>query len=72
MIIALHCAACGSQNLGPFKAEIAVHFSGLENLDKPHLYIFPKLVVCLDCGIAQFMVSKAELRLLARLDAAAA
>jgi hypothetical protein len=72
MITALHCAACSSQNLGPFTAEIAVHFSGLKNLDRPHVYISPKLVVCLDCGIAQFMVPEAELRLLAKRDAAAA
>lgn len=53
-------------------AEIAVHFSGLENLDKPHVYISPELVVCLDCGISQFMVPEAELRLLAKRYAAAA
>ena len=33
MITALHCAACGSQNLGPFTAEIAVHFSGLKDIE---------------------------------------
>ena len=72
MITAFDCAACGSQNLGPFTAGIAVHFSGLRNLDKPHVYISTKLLVCLDCGIAQFIVPAAELRLFAKRDAAAA
>jgi hypothetical protein len=59
------CKSCGSENMGKFGGEIAVHFPGLKNIDKPHVYVSADLVVCLDCGIAQFAVPTAELR---RLD----
>jgi hypothetical protein len=42
------------------------------NLDKPVVWVFPKVVVCLDCGTAEFAVPETELRLLAKGDAAAA
>lgn len=68
---ATHCTLCGSANLGKFTAEIAIHFRGLENLEKPIAWVFPKIVVCLDCGIAQFAVPETELQMLSKRDAAA-
>ena len=53
--------SCGSENLGNFTAEIAIHFRGLKTIDKPHTFLFPALVVCLDCGMAEFLVSEREL-----------
>ena len=66
------CKSCGSVNQNEFNAEMAIHFVGLENIDKPALFIFPKVAVCLDCGTAKFAVREAELRQLANGDAAAA
>jgi hypothetical protein len=66
------CKSCGSGNQSKFRGEIAVHFPGPENIDKPVVWVFPELVVCLKCGTAQFAVPEAELRLLAKGDAAAA
>jgi hypothetical protein len=62
----MRCKSCGSNNLGKFLGEIAIHFPGLNNLDMPIVWVFPELVVCLDCGIAQFAVPEAELRQLVR------
>jgi hypothetical protein len=42
-----------------------IHFSGLKNLDKPGVWVFPKLFVCLDCGFSEFTVPEPELALLA-------
>jgi hypothetical protein len=67
----MRCRSCGSENLDGFTAEIAIHFPGLRNLHKPIVWVFPNLVVCLDCGTAQFVVPEAELRLLVKRDAAA-
>ena len=53
---AMPCTSCGSNNLSKFWGEIAIHFPGMKDLDKPVVWVFPELVVCLDCGIAQFAV----------------
>jgi hypothetical protein len=66
------CKSCGSENMGKFGAEIAIHFSGFKNIDKPHVYVSAEIFVCLDCGIAQFAVPRAELRLLQSGKAAGA
>jgi hypothetical protein len=47
-----------------FNSEIAIHFPGLEGLDKPIVWIFPKLVVCLHCGFAEFAVPEREMQVL--------
>jgi hypothetical protein len=63
------CRACDSLDLARFTGEVVIHFPGLRNIDKPHVFVFPKLVVCLVCGLAQFVVGEEELRLLAGLGA---
>jgi hypothetical protein len=70
--IDMQCKSCGSINQSKFTAEMAIHFPGLKNLDKPVVWVFPEIVVCLDCGDAEFAVPEAELRQLAKGDAAAA
>jgi len=66
------CHSCGSDKRGMFTAEIAIHFPGFKGLDKPHVWVFPQVVVCLNCGSAEFLVPENELRALAKGDAAAA
>src|SRR5439155_25368175 len=46
-------------------AEIALHFPGPGNLDKPHLLVFPRILVCLNCGSAGFTVPESQLHTLA-------
>ena len=58
------CKACVSKNQRSFNSEIAVHFSGLKGLDKPIVWVFPKLEVCLECGFTEFIVPERELRVL--------
>ena len=65
------CRSCGSVSQRKFRGEIGIHFPGLENIDKPVVWVFPELVVCLNCGMAEFAVPEAELRLLAKGAAAA-
>ena len=60
------CKACGSVNPGKFSGEIAIHFPGLKNIDKPVVWVFPEILVCLDCGRAEFAVPEVELRLLCK------
>ena len=65
------CSLCGSGNQNSFRGEMGIHFPGLKNIDKPVVWVFPELIVCLDCGKAEFTVPETELRLLAKGSAAA-
>jgi hypothetical protein len=60
----MSCKQCGSDNPGRFNGEVAIHFPGLDGLDKPIVWVFPKLAVCLDCGFAEFTVPHRELSVL--------
>jgi hypothetical protein len=51
---------------------MGIRFPGLKNIDKPVVWVFPEVVVCLDCGTAEFTVPEAELRQLEKSDATSA
>ena len=57
----MSCPVCASSNQAEFSAEINIHFSGLKNLDRPSVLVFPKVLVCLDCGSSRFTVPEKEL-----------
>ena len=58
------CKRCDSDNQSTFNGEVAIHFPGLEGLDKPIVWAFPKLGVCLHCGLTEFTVPERELEVL--------
>jgi hypothetical protein len=58
------CKGCHSEKESVFNGEIAIHFPGLEGLDKPIVWVFPKIVVCLHCGFTEFAVPERELQVL--------
>jgi hypothetical protein len=64
------CRSCGSENQTEFGAEINFHVPGRKGWDKPPVLVFPRLVVCLDCGFTQFTLPETELRLLGKGAAA--
>jgi len=60
------CRSCMSHRQMEFLGEICMHFPRrLESLNKPLVWVFPEVVVCLDCGLAQFSIPEPELRTLA-------
>jgi hypothetical protein len=61
----MSCLSCGSKKQAEFTAEMLIHFVGLKNIDKPGVWLFPELLVCLDCGFLQSTVPAPELRSLA-------
>ena len=67
----MSCRSCQSVNQANFRGEIAIHFRGLKNIDKTIVWVFPELVVCMDCGNAEFAIPEPELRLLAKGNAGA-
>jgi hypothetical protein len=57
----MSCRACNSSNQCELPAEIALHLPGIRNLDKAAVFAFPMLLVCLDCGFTEMVVTQAEL-----------
>jgi hypothetical protein len=68
----MSCKSCQSRNRRNLNGEIGIHFPGLNGLDKPIVWVFPKLLVCLDCGFTEFAIPEAELRQLVESGAPAA
>jgi hypothetical protein len=66
------CRSCQSENQHSLNGEIAIHFPGLAGLNKPIVWVFPKLMVCMNCGFAEFVVPETELQQLEESAAAAA
>src|ERR1700758_3270323 len=64
------CKRCTSDSQRTFSGEVAMHFTGLSGLEKPIVWAFPKLLVCLECGFAEFAVPERELSVLATGEAA--
>lgn len=62
---AVRCKRCTSEKQEVFSSEVAIHFRGLEGLGKPIVWAFPKIRVCLECGVAEFTVPTRELQVLA-------
>jgi hypothetical protein len=63
------CNSCGSVNQGKFTSEIDIHFPALRSVKTSPVLVYPELLVCLNCGKAEFTVPKDELALLAKGDA---
>ena len=64
----MSCKSCQSQNRRNLYGELAIHFPGVEGLTKPIIWVFPKLVVCLDCGVTELTIPEPELRRLVKED----
>lgn len=62
----MSCRSCGSGNQTKFAAEMSIHTLGLENVDKPAVWVFPSLLACMDCGFAELTIAQNELRLLGK------
>jgi len=56
----MSCKRCTSDYLKDLAGELAIHFSGLEGLTKPIVAVHPKLTVCLNCGLVEFVLPDAQ------------
>ena len=65
------CKSCGSVKQKQIQRGDGHPFPGLNDIDKPVVWVFPEVVVYLVCGTAEFVVPEEELRRLAKGDAAA-
>jgi predicted nucleic-acid-binding Zn-ribbon protein len=58
------CKSCGSENPVEFAAEMNLHFLRPKSAVKASVLLFPRLMICLNCGFSEFKVSESELHLL--------
>jgi hypothetical protein len=56
------CFSCSSKNQQVFNGELALHYPGLEGLDKSIVWAFPEILICLDCGFAVFALGDDALK----------
>ena len=57
----MSCTRCLSLHQTELNSEMNLHFLGLPNLGEPGIFVFPKVLVCLDCGLSEFVIHKHEL-----------
>jgi hypothetical protein len=57
----MSCKSCKSDHQALFPSEIAIHFHGLKEVSKESVLVFPRLLVCLNCGFTEFLLTSAEL-----------
>ena len=55
---------CACENRREFNGEVAIHFPGIKGLQKPIVWVFPKVRVCMHFGHADFTVPERELNVL--------
>jgi len=54
------CPSCQSGNQRKFTSEVNIHFPGMKGIDIPTVWVFPEILVCMDCGEAQLIIPEAE------------
>jgi hypothetical protein len=59
------CQKCGSERQSKFGAEINVLFPRKEGQEAASIWVFPDLLVCLNCGFTELTLSKDKLPLFA-------
>jgi hypothetical protein len=62
----MSCQLCKSSHEAELATEMVIHFSGLKNLDNPGVWVFSKLMVCLDCGGSHLQIPERELAAVAK------
>lgn len=57
----MSCRSCASENQKEFGSELNIHFPGRKGLDQATVLVFPRLIICIDCGFTEFTILDAEL-----------
>jgi hypothetical protein len=61
-VYVMACTLCESPDRRVFTAEMNIHFPGRENLDKPTVWAFPPVIICVNCGCGELMLHDEPLR----------
>jgi hypothetical protein len=55
------CSSCASPNIVELIAETCFRFAGLNGLKVDPILVYPKTIVCLDCGFTESNLAENEL-----------
>lgn len=55
------CTGCLSSNQVEMHTEINIHYSSLAYPGNPGIFVFPTVMICLDCGVSQFTLKEEDL-----------
>ena len=64
------CKGCGSKNLQELAGELSASFIDIGRANLSPVYVCQPLLICLDCGFTELVVTKADLELLKKERAA--
>ena len=64
--VTMACKVCKSENLQKLEGELTASFPNLKDVKAPPLYVCATVLVCLDCGFAEFQIPTSELKSLKR------
>jgi hypothetical protein len=56
------CVRCGSSNVKKFNAEANIHFTVQKDVTQTSVFVFPRFLICLECGLLEGTLSESELR----------
>ena len=60
------CKKCSSDRQSKFSTEMSFYFSGWAGIDKEPVSAWPEVLICFNCGFAEFTVADRELSALAQ------
>lgn len=63
------CTSCASLNVIELASETCLHFPGLKGLRVEPIFVFPRTVVCLDCGFIWSILAPREIEQVRRAAA---
>jgi hypothetical protein len=64
------CKACGAECMQELAGELTASFPDISRSTIPPIYVCQRVVVCLECGLAEMVLPERELELLKRGRAA--
>ena len=60
--VKMACKVCKSENTQKFEGEVTASLPDLKSLQVPSIYVCQSVLVCLDCGFAEFVIPASELQ----------
>ena len=57
----MSCRNCHSETQTLFPSEMNIHAPGRDRMNRPTVWAFPRVQICLECGFGEFQLEQDEL-----------